>query len=100
MCRAPSTGRRRACSPCPSAILAAHETLPIVRRRRAPHDPVPAARGGCGGTTPFEIAFEALGRRDDALGAIEKACRREAPLLRFALRLQQQPTGAEDVGGA
>ncbi len=28
---------------------------------------------------PFEIAFEALGKREDALGAIEAACRKEAP---------------------
>ncbi len=28
---------------------------------------------------PFEIAFEALGKREDPLGAIEAACRKEAP---------------------
>ena len=28
---------------------------------------------------PFELAFEALGKREDALGAIETSCRQEAP---------------------
>jgi hypothetical protein len=63
-----------------SAILAAHETLlPLFDGDE--HRTILFLQHVVGAVArrPFEIAFEALGRRDDALGAIEKACRREAP---------------------
>jgi hypothetical protein len=36
---------------------------------------------------PFEIAFEALGKREDALGAIEASCRQEAPFYGSYFRI-------------
>jgi hypothetical protein len=41
---------------------------------------------------PYEVAIEALGERDDPLDAIEKACRKEAPMYGayFAIAYERQ----------
>lgn len=79
-----------------SAVLAAYETLlPLFgddERRTIlflQHVVGAVAR------RPFEIAFEALGRRDDPLGAIERACRREAPFHGAYFDIAYERQGAD-----
>lgn len=63
-----------------AAILAAYETLlPLFEGDE--HRTILFLQHVVGAVArrPFEIAFEALGRREDALDAIDAACRREAP---------------------
>ncbi|MHC1561108.1 L-2-amino-thiazoline-4-carboxylic acid hydrolase [Actinomycetospora sp. C-140] len=64
-----------------ATVLAAYETLLPVLDGDAGRT-VAYLRHALGGVLrrPLEVAFGALGRRDDALGAIEAACREEAPL--------------------
>jgi len=49
---------------------------------------------------PFEIAFEALGKREHPLDAIEKACRKEAPLYGSYLRHRLRPPGRRHLRDA
>jgi hypothetical protein len=63
-----------------TTVLAAYETLlPVFdgdqRRTILFLQHVP----GVVAQRPFEIAFEALGKREDPVGAIEAACRKEGP---------------------
>jgi hypothetical protein len=44
---------------------------------------------------PYEVAFEALGKREDPLDAIEKACRKEAPMYGDYFRIAFEPQNAE-----
>ena len=42
---------------------------------------------------PFEVAFEALSKREHPLDAIDKACRMEGPAVRLLLRHRLRPPG-------
>ncbi|MGY1641471.1 L-2-amino-thiazoline-4-carboxylic acid hydrolase [Geodermatophilus sp. SYSU D00703] len=83
-----------------SAVLAAYETLLPVFDGDARRTILFLQHVvGVVARRPFRIAFEALGRRDDPLTAIERACRREAPFhgSYFDIAYERQDAGTFEM---